>query len=145
MALYSAHTLQGDVCGTVASTNIIIKGPGKFTMKDKDKSITPKQITANLEPYHGPLARYVRLRVAHATGMPGSFSLPRTSKENASKRSWYASRHVLHVRAVMHAGIADPWRRGKRSRHSRRMRNAQFFVYGKRPIKTYCALRSAQF
>ena len=25
---------------------------------------------------HGPLVRYVKLRVAHAQGMPGTFSLP---------------------------------------------------------------------
>ena len=35
----------------------------------------------------------------------------------------------------MHVGIANPRWRGKRSRHSRRMRNPQFFyVYGKRPM-----------
>ena len=34
-----------------------------------------------------------------------------------------ASRHVRHARTVMHVGITKPWWRGKRSRHSRRMRN----------------------
>ena len=34
----------------------------------------------------------------------------------------------------MHVGIAKPRWRGKRSRHSRRMRNPQFYVSGKRPI-----------
>ena len=38
------------------------------------------------------------------------------------------------ARAVMHVGIANPRWRGKRSRHSRRMRNPQFCVSGKRPI-----------
>ena len=38
------------------------------------------------------------------------------------------------ARAVMHVGIANPQLRGKRSRHSRRMRNPQFYVSGKRPI-----------
>ena len=33
---------------------------------------------------HGPLARYVKLWVAHATGMPGTFSPPPTSKETAN-------------------------------------------------------------
>ena len=33
---------------------------------------------------HGPLARYVKLRVAHAPGMPGTFSPPPISKETAS-------------------------------------------------------------
>ena len=46
-----------------------------------------------------PLIRYVKLRVAHAPGMPGTFSSP--------SRSRHASRHVRHARAVMHAGIAN--------------------------------------
>ena len=36
----------------------------------------------------------------------------------------------------MHVGIANPRWRGKCSRHSRRMRNPQFCVSGKRPIGT---------
>ena len=32
---------------------------------------------------HGPLTRYVKLRVAHAPGMPGTFSSPPTSKETS--------------------------------------------------------------
>ena len=41
-----------------------------------------------------------------------------------------------HAHAVMHARIANSklWQ-GKRSRHSRRMRNSQFYVSGKRPMK----------
>ena len=35
---------------------------------------------------------------------------------------------------VMHVGISNPRGRGKRSRHSRHMRNPQFYVSGKRPI-----------
>ena len=38
----------------------------------------------------------------------------------------HASRHVRHPRAVMHIGIANPRWLGKRSRHSRCMRNPQF-------------------
>ena len=34
----------------------------------------------------------------------------------------------------MHVGIANPRLRGKRYRHSRRMRNPQFYVSGKRPM-----------
>ena len=41
---------------------------------------------------------------------------------------------IRHARAVMHVGIACPRRRGKRSRHSRRMRTRNFFVSGKRPM-----------
>ena len=72
---------------------------------------------------HGPLTTYVKLRVARAPGMPGTFFPPPTSKETAS----YAC-------AMMHGEIADPRWQGKRSRHSRRMRNSQFYVSGKRPI-----------
>ena len=39
----------------------------------------------------------------------------------------------------MHVGIANPRSRGKRSRHSRRMRNPQFYVSGKRPIQRILA------
>ena len=79
---------------------------------------------------HGPLAWYVKLRVAHAPGMPGVFSPPRNSKETTSSRSRHASRHVRYSRAVTHVGIANPRWRGKHSRHSRRMRNSQFHVSG---------------
>ena len=49
---------------------------------------------------HGPLTRYAKLRVAHAPGLPVTFS-PTT----AGQRSRHASRHVRDARAVMHAGI----------------------------------------
>ena len=81
--------------------------------------------------HHGPLTRYAKWRVAHAPWMTGTFPPPPTSKETASKRSRHASRNVRHPRAVMHAGIANPrWRR----KRSRRMRNPQYCVSGKRPI-----------
>ena len=53
---------------------------------------------------HGPLTRYANLRVAHAPGMPGTFSLPPTSMGTSSYRSRHASRHARHARALMHAG-----------------------------------------
>ena len=46
-------------------------------MEDKDLFIVHGQ-------YNGPLTRYEKLRVAHAPGMPGTFSPPPNSKENAS-------------------------------------------------------------
>ena len=85
-------------------------------------------------PFHGPLSKYVNLRVAHARGMPRTFSLPPTSKETASWRSWDASRHVRDARAVMHPGIANRRLREIRSRHSPRIGNPQIYVSGKRPI-----------
>ena len=85
---------------------------------------------------HGRLTRYVKLRVAHAPGMPGLFPRHRLQRpQTASWRSRHASRHVRHTRAVMHVEFANPRWRGKRSRHFRRMRNPQFYVSGKRPMK----------
>ena len=50
-------------------------------------------------------------------------------------------RHRLHRKslvsdpcAVMHVGVANPRLRAKRSRHSRRMRNPQFSVSGRRSM-----------
>ena len=94
----------------------------------------PVMALLELEPNLGPLTRYVKLWVAHAPGMPVTFFPPPTSKETASYRSRHASRHVPYARAVMHVGIANPRWRGKRSRHSRRMRNSLLYVSGKRPI-----------
>ena len=75
-----------------------------------------------------------KLRVVHALRLPVTFSPPPTLKETAIYRSRHASRHVRDARAVKHIGIASPQWRGKRSRHSPRMRNPQFCVSGKRPM-----------
>ena len=50
------------------------------------------------------------------------FPPPPTSTQTTNKRFRHASRHVRHARAVMHVGIANLGWRGKRSRHSQRMR-----------------------
>ena len=52
---------------------------------------------------------------------------PRYRLQRKSLVSDHAPRHVLH------AGIANPWCRGKRSRHSRRMRNPQFMHLARGP------------
>ena len=57
---------------------------------------------------HGPLTRYVKLRVAHAREFRERFPSPPISKETASQRSRHASRHVRLARAVMYVGIAYP-------------------------------------
>ena len=141
------------------------------------KECYKRQLTTALGCYerfirsNGPLARYVKLRVAHAPRMPGTFF-----SATASQRSRHTSRHVRDARAVMHAGIAiEPFPlqslAGKAiqvsrfkctplkinslvnlqqpvvlqsdspshcyyelHRHSRRMRNLQFYVSGKRPM-----------
>ena len=84
---------------------------------------------------NGPLARYVKLRVAHAPGMPGTFSPP----------AWVNDPDMHHGTCVTHVpwcmpgsltcGFLWSWCREKPSRHSRRMRNPQFYVSGKRPMR----------
>ena len=49
-------------------------------MEDKDQFI----LLFPDSKVHGPLTRYVKLRVAHAPDMPGTFSPPPTSKETDS-------------------------------------------------------------
>ena len=83
---------------------------------------------------HGPLARYVKLWVAHAPGMPGTFSPP----PPVSDPDMHHGICVTHVPWCMPGSLTCSflWSRwgGKRSRHSRRIRNPQFYVSGKRPI-----------
>ena len=57
---------------------------------------------------------------------------------------------MCHTRAMMHVGIANPRLWGTRSRHSRRMRNTQFYASDKRLMEryilnTYQTLKDRQF
>ena len=84
--------------------------------------------------WHGPLARYVKLGFAHAPGMRGTFFPP----PGVSDPDMHHGTCVTHVPWCMSGSLTSGfiwsrWR-GKRSRHSRRMRNPQFKVSGKRPI-----------
>ena len=84
--------------------------------------------------FNGPLARYVKLRVAHAPGMPGTFSpLARVSDPDM-----YHDTCVTHVPWCMSGSLISGFQwsrwREKRSRHSRRMRNPQFCISGKWPM-----------
>ena len=90
----------------------------------------------SVQSLHGPLTRYVKLRVAHAPGMPGTFSPP----PRVSDADMHHGTCVAHVPWCMSGSLTSGflwsrWR-GKRSRHSRRMRNPQFCVSGKRPMTT---------
>ena len=79
---------------------------------------------------HEPLARYVKLRVAHAPGMPGTFSPP----PRVSDPDMYHGTCATHVPWCMPGSLNSGflWSRWrvKRSRHSRRMHNPQFYVSG---------------
>ena len=82
-------------------------------------------------------ARYVNLRVAQATGMPGTFSPP----PRVGDPDMHHGTYITHVPWCMPGSLTScflwSWWREKRSRHSRRMRNPQFYVSGKRPMKQY--------
>ena len=78
---------------------------------------------------HGPLAGYVKLRVAHAPGMPVTFTLP----------PWVSDPDIHHATCAPHeprcrSGSLTSGFLWSRWRHSRRMRNPQFYVSGKRSI-----------
>ena len=79
---------------------------------------------------------YVKLWVVHAPGIPGTFSPP----PPVSDPDIHHGTCVTHVPWCMPDSLSSGFlwgrRRGKRSRHSRRMRNPQFYVSGNRPITT---------
>ena len=84
---------------------------------------------------NGPLTRYVKLRVAHAPRLPGTFSPP----PRVGDPGMHHGTCVPHVprcmpRSLTSGFLRSRWR-GKRSRHSRRMRNPQLYVSGKRPME----------
>ena len=81
---------------------------------------------------YGPLARYLRLRVAHAPGMPGTYSPP----PRVSDPDMHHSMCVMPwcMSGSLTSGFLWSRWRGKCSRHSRRTRNTQFYVSGKRPM-----------
>ena len=56
--------------------------------------------------FNGALTRYVKLRVAHAPGMPGTFSPPLTSKGTASDPGMHHGTCVVHVPWCMSGSIS---------------------------------------
>ena len=91
----------------------------------------------------GPLPATSKLRVAHAPGMPVTFSPP----------TWINDPYMYHSACVTHVPWCMPgsltsglhWIRwqGKRSRHSWRMRNPQIYVSGKSPIAKAFVFKAA--
>ena len=83
----------------------------------------------------GPLARYVKFRIVYAPGMLGMFSpLPRVSDHDMHHGTCVT--HVPRcIPGLLTSGFLWSQWWGKRSRHSRRMHNAQFHVSGKRSIQ----------
>ena len=73
---------------------------------------------------------------AHAPGTPGTFSPP----PRVSDTDMHHGTCVTHVPWCMQRSLTSGFlwnrRRGKRFRHSRRMHNLQFYVSGKRPMRS---------
>ena len=82
------------------------------------------------------LARFVKLRVAHAPGMSGTFSPP----PRVSDADIHQGTCVTHVPWCIPGSLTSGflWSRcrWKHSRHSRRMHNPQFYASGKKPMNT---------
>ena len=97
-----------------------------------------------LSHHHGPLARYVKLRVAHAPGILGTFSSP----PRVSDPDMPHGTCVRHVSWCMPGSLTSNflWSRWrwKRSRHSRCMRNTQFYVSGKRSMESGLSYRPGE-
>ena len=86
------------------------------------------------EVSYGPLVRYVKLRVVHAPGMPGTFVQPPRVSDPDMHHGTCATHVPWCILGSLTSGFLWSRWRGKRSRHSRRMHFLQFFISGKRPI-----------
>ena len=83
--------------------------------------------------HHEPLNR-VKLRVASAPRMPGTFS-PSLGVSDPDMHHCTCVMHVLWcMPGSLTSGFLWSGWRGKCPRHSRRMHNPQFYVCGKRPV-----------
>ena len=99
--------------------------------------ITPASMRVAMENRgnNGPLTRYVKLQVAHAPGMPGTFSPAADFKGNRklaiptciTARAWRTCRDACRDRALAVTGKTFP----AFPAHA----HLQFCVSGKRPIK----------
>ena len=73
-ALYISHMIMVRIDFILESKiNLMVKYPWKLAILFE---MISKFLLTFSPPCHGPLARYVKLRVAHSPGMPGTFSSP---------------------------------------------------------------------
>ena len=108
-----------------------------YMATDKKNQVDKHWILHVLYCLYGPLARYIKLRVAHAPGMPGTFTPPPRFSDPDMHHGTCVTTCVTHVSWCMplNRGFLWSWWRGKRSRNSRRTRNPQCYVSGKRPMR----------
>ena len=74
-----------------------------------------------------PLARYAKLSIAHAPGMPGTFTLPPRVSDPDMRHGTYMAHVPWFMLGSLTSGFLWSRWRGKRSRHSRRMCNPHFW------------------
>ena len=87
-----------------------------------------------LESMYGPFARYVKLLVAHAPGMPGTFP-PQPRVSDPDMHHGTCVTHVpWYIPISLTSGFLWSRLQGKRSRHSRRMRSPQDYLSDKWPM-----------
>ena len=96
-----------------------------------------RRFKVNKYQYHGPLTRYVKLRVAHAPGMPGTFSPPPRVGDTDMHHDMCVTHVPWYMPGSLTSGFLRSRRQGKRSRHFRRMPNPQFYVSDKRPMQPF--------
>ena len=95
---------------------------------------------------NGPITRYAKFPVAHVPGMPATFSsAPRYSDPDMHHGTCATHVPWCMPRSLTSGFLWSQWR-GKHSRHSRRMRDPQFCLSGKRLIDrswacNWCVLR----
>ena len=85
----------------------------------------------HMESMNGLLARYVKLWVAHAPGMPGTFYPPPRVSDPDTHHGTCVTYAPWCLLGSLSSGFV--WSRG-RGKGSQRMRNPQFYAPGKRPI-----------
>ena len=84
--------------------------------------------------FDGPLSRYVKLRLAHAPGMPGTVSPPPRVSDPDMHHDTCVTYVPWCMPGLLTSGFLWSRWRWKPARHSRCMRNTQFYLSGKRPI-----------
>ena len=82
---------------------------------------------------HGPLARYIKLQVAHAPGMSGMFSQPPLVSDPEMHHDTCVAHVPWRISGSLNSGFHWSRWRGKPSRNSWRMRNPQINLSGKSP------------
>ena len=118
---------------------IVLTFPGNYSMINVSHwHLTWYCIMINVS--YGPLARYVKLRVVHAPGMPGTSSRP----PRVSDHDMHLGTRGRTCRDTMPGSLTShflwSWWRGKRFWHSRRIHNPQIYVSDKRSIEIILTL-----